>query len=258
MARSIRAGIVIGALLGGIFGSGSGAIGSDQFDSHFRSRPPHFVPNSQRFWDNSKNWTTNFGPAYRDTVEKVENLVPCTGTYALCFHSGSEPLPCEIDRSGRFADCTCTVQREINFVLISAILNYKVYLDTIAKCGVDGSGCTKPDEAPVCEAIRKRKLIRGADVISTFSGKLRSQFEDLPASGSDAATEPTICPKGPYAGCMTAPCERTSSDEAVCTCPVFYGPFQLTGEGVECTLDDGLVNSASYSPALDTTSDEAD
>jgi hypothetical protein len=34
---------------------------------------PQFVPNSQSVWDSSKNWTANFGPAYRDTVESPCN-----------------------------------------------------------------------------------------------------------------------------------------------------------------------------------------
>ncbi|MBN9507979.1 MAG: hypothetical protein J0I21_02555 [Alphaproteobacteria bacterium] len=28
------------------------------------------MPNAQSFWDNPKNATTNYGPAYRDTVER--------------------------------------------------------------------------------------------------------------------------------------------------------------------------------------------
>ena len=66
----------------------------------------HFVPDSQAFWDDSKHWTTNYGPAYRDTNEAPSNFLPCTGQYALCFNSGPEPLPCELDSSGRFANCS--------------------------------------------------------------------------------------------------------------------------------------------------------
>ena len=52
-----------------------------------QSRPPdHFVPNSQEFWDFSKNWTTNYGPAYRDVVvEARSNFLACTSQFALCF-----------------------------------------------------------------------------------------------------------------------------------------------------------------------------
>ena len=243
--RLMRASIVVGALLSGVFASAS--------DARDRHHPwlPHFVPNSLQFWDNSKSWTTNYGPAYRDTVEKIENFVPCTGHYALCFHSGPEPLPCELERGGRFADCTCTIEDGVNFVLISSILNYRVYLDTIDQCGADGSGCSgEPDKAPVCKAIADGRLIREADYISTYSPEAQTSIETTLANGPDDP-EVTICPKGPYAGCMTAPCKATGAGDAVCSCPVFYGPFQLTQADAQCTLDDRLVWSSAYSPALD-------
>ena len=258
----MRVPVVLGVLLGGIFTLGSEALSTDRLASHLpswldlrdlarHSRSPNFEPNSLLFWDFSKNWTTNYGPAYRDTVEAVENLVPCTGRYALCFHSGAEPFPCKPDRRGRFADCKCTVEEGINFVLISGILNYEVYRETVEVCGADGSDCfDAPDKAPVCKAIAEGKLLRGADLISTFSADVQSDFEALLTSGP-AAQEPTICPKGPYAGCMTAPCRQTKAGDAVCSCPIFWGPFQLTGTGAQCALEGGLVNSASYSPALD-------
>lgn len=239
MAGLTRLSIVLSALLGVVVASGSSALSAN------------LVPNSLRFWDFSENWTTNFGPAYRDTIEGIENLVPCSGRYALCFHSGPEPLPCEVDHRGRFANCTCTVEEETNYVLISAILNYEVYLDTIMECGVDGSGCSELDTAPVCTAIKEGKLIPGADLISTFSSEVQMDLEIL-LEPDQVTLEPTLCPKGPYAGCMTAPCRETRSGDAVCSCPVFWGPFQLTGEGANCTLGDDLVNSASYAPVLDT------
>jgi hypothetical protein len=260
MARLMRLSIVLSALLGAICAPGSAALSADRSISQLGSGSDapgstwwfrHFVPNSQRFWDDSKHWTTNYGPAYRDTVEGIKNLVPCTGRYALCFHSGPEPLPCELDRSGRFANCKCTVEERINYVLITAILNYKVYLDTIKVCGADGSDCSEPDTAPVCKAIAEGKLIPGADLISTFSTEVQSDFGTALASAA-GTPEVTICPKGPYAACMTAPCRQTRSGDAVCSCPVFWGPFQLTGARANCTLDPGLVNSASYTPVLDT------
>lgn len=206
---------------------------------------PHFVPNSQEFWDNSENWTTEYGPAYRDTVENLSNMVPCTGDYALCFTSGPEPLPCKLTKDGRFANCTCTAQTGINYVLITAILNYQVYLDTVNFCGLDGSGCALPDTAPVCKAIRDRKLIPGADLISTFSPDSRTAIGDALATGP-----PTKCPKGPYAGCMTAPCKTKKGGDPECSCPVFWGAFQLTQTGVSCDLGDDLVWSSSFSPLL--------
>jgi hypothetical protein len=213
---------------------------------------PKFVPNSQEFWDNSKNWTTNYGPAYRDTVltSKADGayFVPCTGTYALCFHSGPAPLPCEKTADGRFANCKCPVETGVNWVLITAILNYEVYQQTLNVCGADGSGCVKmPDKAPVCSAIKSGALIPGANAISTFS---RDNVTEIAArlNSAEAPTPPTICPKGPYAGCMTAGCKTTSAGYAECACPVFYGPFQLTQANASCSLGGDLVWSAAYTP----------
>jgi hypothetical protein len=207
---------------------------------------PHFVPNSQEFWDNSENWTTEYGPAYRDTVESPTNMVPCTSDYALCFTSGPEPLPCTLKKDGRFAKCTCTAQTGLNFVLISAILNYQVYLDTVQVCGLDGSGCAlDPDKAPVCKAIKDRKLIPGADLISTFSPSSQTAIGDALTTGPG-----TVCPKGPYAACMTAPCKAKKGKNPECSCPVFWGSFQLTPTDAQCDLGDDLVWSSSFSPRL--------
>jgi hypothetical protein len=209
--RSVRTSMVVVALLCSVLAFSTEALGLD-----FGFFPPliHFVPNSQAFWDHSKNWTTNFGPAYRDTVERPENMVPCTGQYALCFHSGPEPLPCRLTFDGRFANCRCPIEEGLNFVLINAILNYPVYLDTIAVCGTDGSKCSVPDTAPVCQVIRDGRLIPGADFISTFSSEVRADIAAL--HDGSAAADVTICPKAPYAACMTAPCRATWTGDAEC------------------------------------------
>jgi hypothetical protein len=217
----------------------------------FCGPPVHFVPNSQSFWDFSKNWTTNYGPAYRDTVLARSNFVACTGQYALCFESGPPPLPCKLSDDGRFANCKCVVKTGLNFVLLTAILNQKVYQDTVKVCGPDGSRCgvSHTNRAPVCKAMQDGTLIPGADVISDYSpdvrGKLESALNDVPKPPL------TICPKAPYAGCMTAPCEFTYSSNAECSCPIFWGIFQLVADHAECTLEDDLVYSASYDPSKD-------
>lgn len=220
-------------------------------DSAAGASAAHFVPNSQAFWDFSKNWSTNYGPNYRDTVEKASNFLPCTGQYALCFSSGPEPLPCRLRPDGRFADCKCTVESGRNYVLMTAILNYRVYQETVKVCGADGSACAAvPDKAPVCRAIKEGRLIPGADVISTFSTKGASALAAARlAAGSASAL--TICPKAPYAGCMTAPCRMTNGGYAQCSCPVFWGVFQLGQSNAQCTLADHLVWSASYAPQVD-------
>ena len=98
--RSMRISAVIAVLVGAALATATTAAAG----------PPHFLPKSQAFWDDSKNWTTAYGPAYRDNVEKVENMVPCTGKFALCFHSGPEPAPCTLTKDGRFANCECTLE----------------------------------------------------------------------------------------------------------------------------------------------------
>jgi hypothetical protein len=212
----------------------------------------HFVPNSQRFWDFSKNWPTNFGPAYRDTVTAPSNFLPCTGEYALCAESGPEPLPCRLESDGRFAKCKCVVQTGLNFVQITAILNEQVYRDTVSVCGADGAQCVAvPNKAPVCKALNDGTLIPGADVISDFNPGSQSGLAALTTNGG-GQTSVTVCPKAPYAGCMTAPCKIKKSGDAECSCPIFWGIFQLPEADAQCSLGNKLVWSASYVPALDT------
>jgi hypothetical protein len=242
----------LGALLFAIGAISTQASCGTPDASPTQGAPIHFVPNSQRFWDYSKNWPTNFGPAYRDTVTAPSNFLPCTGEYALCAESGPEPLPCRLNADGRFAKCKCVVQTGLNFVQITSILNEKVYQDTVSVCGVDGALCvTVPNKAPVCKALNDGTLIPGADVISDFNPSSQSSVAALTINGGDQ-TSATVCPKAPYAGCMTAPCKIKKSGEAECSCPIFWGVFQLPEADAQCSLGDHLVWSASYVPALDT------
>jgi len=208
----------------------------------------HFVPNDQSFWDNSENWTTDYGPAYRDTVELPENMVACRGPFALCFTSGPEPYPCKPTKDGRFAECTCTAQNGLNFVLINAILNYDVWLATVKKCGPTGSGCglDNVNKAPVCDAIKSGKFIKGADLISTFDPSAKTVIEDILMEN---VPPPQVCTNAPYAACMTAACKQKRGEDPVCTCPVFYGVFQLPTPGATCDAGRGLIPSASFAPA---------
>jgi hypothetical protein len=211
--------------------------------------PVHFVPNSQAFWDFSKNWSTNYGPNYRDTVEAPTNFLPCTGVFALCASSGPAPLPCRLSPDGRFANCRCPVHSGRNYVVITSILNYKVYQATVKKCGADGRRCASPDTAPVCQAIKQGQLIPGANLISTFSPSPAAALGQSHLSAPAKSSGLTICPKAPYAGCMTAPCKMTASGFAQCSCPVFWGPFQVPKANAQCELGDHLVWSGSYDPS---------
>ena len=218
-----------------------------------RGKITHFVPNSQEFWDFSKNWTTNFGPAYRDTAVGPSGFLPCTGQYALCFHSGPKPLPCRLTDDGRFANCKCTVQTGLNFVPITGILNSDVYQryrqrvrcrwQRLHHASRQGSRL-QGDRRRQADSGRGRNLHLSARAIKSDLVEL---FTPAPAK-----PKLTICPKAPYAGCMTAPCKITDSGpRANVSCPIFWGIFQLTGAGARCTLGDDLVNSASYAPARD-------
>jgi hypothetical protein len=207
-----------------------------------------FVPDSLLFWDNSKNWTTNFGPAYRDVAEQPSQFLKCSSQFALCFESGPEPLPCTLSPDGRSADCKCLVFNKTNYVLLTAILNYPVYQQTFQQCVNSASGCPGTNSAPVCGYLPGGALIPGADVISTYDPLTQETL--VKAMNGTGPT--TTCPKGPFAGCMTAPC--TLDDDrhtATCKCPVFTGRFTLAGSGATCSLGGNLVPSASYIPRLD-------
>ena len=171
--------------------------------------------------------TTACGPAFADIIIQQSNFLPCLGgPIALCYYSGPEPETCVVVPGGGFANCECfEIPYGLYFVLINAILNLDIYNDTIAVCGTEGEMCTKPNSAPVCDAINNGTFIQGTDVISTFS------FECIPEEGIGS----TCCTNGNcsqqatlYAGCMTAPCTRTAEDGIVnCECPTFPGPFQI-------------------------------
>jgi len=208
-----------------------------------------FVPDSRDFFDNSYNWTTNYGPAYRGTVETPTQFLGCSTQFALCFHSGPEPYPCTLSADGQTANCLCTVATATNYTLIDGILNYPIYQQTVQQCGPDGSGCPNVGQALVCSYLQGGTLIPGANVISTYDTESRAEILKALASGAPKYTE---CVKQPYAECMTAPCLLNNDGTANCKCPVFYGNFQLTGSNNQCSPGPGLVPSASYIPVLDT------
>lgn len=216
------------------------------------TRPPryvHFVPNTFRFWNDPRFATTldPRKPAYADVADAPSNFLPCQGgPFALCYYSGpdgspaSEDLSCRLTPDGRFANCRCyEIPYGTYFVLNTAILNYAVYLETLEECGREGLGCRAINSAPVCDYINENRFIPGADLVSTFG------LECVPTDGlgstSCSAAEP------PYAGCMTAPCQRTSEPGIVeCSCPVFDGPYQVGQDDVSCDLGDDLVWSAAF------------
>ena len=226
-------------------------------------RQVHFVPNTFLFWNNPLFATTKlpqgctgknctYVPAYANILLQNSNFLQCKGgPFALCYYSGpseggtgSADLSCELTPDGKFANCNCyQIPYGTYFVDINAILNYGVYLQTVATCGKDGSRCQhQPNMAPVCNYINNQTLIPGADLLSAFS------FDCIPTNGLGI----TNCEQAPYAGCMTAPCYRTSDTAKTgivqCSCPVYNGPYQVGEDYQECTLGDDLVWSAAYNP----------
>ncbi|MEM8963897.1 MAG: hypothetical protein AAGD38_20605 [Acidobacteriota bacterium] len=193
--------------------------------------------------------TTVYGPAAADVITASTNFLACTqGTYALCYYAGAKGAPCKLDEDGSTAHCQCEVFQasadEPYYVDINAILNTCIYVETIAACGHDGSLCTEPDSAPVCDYIAANKFNPDAQVISTFSFQTVGDFNIgcTDCSGDQA---------GVYAGCMTAPCTRGNADnQAICACPTFDGPYQFgrRGEQYTCNAGEGLVWSAAYNP----------
>jgi hypothetical protein len=223
----------------------AGCNGSGGGSSSQSSGIVHFVPNSHAFWSDPANWTTTYGPAYADITLASTNFVPCRGgPYALCYYSGpssgAQDLSCKLTADGKYANCQCyDIPYGVYFVDINAILNHKVYEETVAQCGSDGSQCGTLNSAPVCQQVSQGTLMPGAKIYSTFS------FDCVPTNGIGE----TDCSQAPYAGCMTAPCTKTSQSGIVqCSCPVFAGPYQVGQNDQACTLGDDLVWSAAYAP----------
>jgi hypothetical protein len=209
-----------------------------------------YVPNNNDFWDYSKHWSTEYGPNYADVnTNLTRNMMPCElpahKEYALCSESGPDPLACKVEKGSRFAICKCIIKQGLGFVNIHAILNHQAYVKTVEACGHDGARCIDTaNKAPICQNVIKNTVIPGADLTSMWSPTFR---DSLTASR-------TSCPRGPYLGCMTAPCKiRKVNGErfAFCSCVVMYGKFQLSAPGASCNLPDGLLWSASYTPSLD-------
>jgi len=218
--------------------------------------------------------------AWADVSEKPDNFLACrlsrTGPTALCFYSGVPGSPyftpkCTFSQAKNAAECDCykisAAETTYSYVLITSILNKKVYDETVAACGADGKGCrnytlpgdpTKP-EAPVCDAIRNKTLFSGASIISDYSDKI-PELANVEGKGS------TVCPTGGganlYAGCMTAPCKRTGKTDKMtglpivkCTCPTYNGPNQVGNPqlpvgGYSCSPTPFVWSSSyTYSPA---------
>ncbi len=220
--------------------------------------------------------------AWADVIVEPENFLACplvdTGPIALCYYSGVPKGPestpsCTFSQRKYAAQCDCyqisagvPAGARYSYVLITGILNKKVYEETVTACGRNGRKClnavnlhaNKPNIplAPVCDAIRNRTMFSDADVISDYSPALMSTLgpnenTDCPMTGEGDANL--------YAACMTAPCKSTGKIDQVpglplvkCTCPTYYGPNQvgnpqLAEGGYSCSPTPHVWSSA-YNP----------
>ncbi len=204
-------------------------------------------------------WTTLLGPAAADVHTAKENFLKCNkGEYALCYYSGAPGMPCRVDEVTGTATCRCQVftasDSKPQMITIGAIQNTCVYIETVAKCGVDGSGCTEVNSAPVCKYLENGTFNPTTDLVSTFSLQKVASPED--GSGGHFDLGCKDC-EGVYAGCMTAPCYgRTESPEngntyTECECPLARGPYQYGRGGDQWSCDAGtdLTWSAAFDPA---------
>lgn len=222
--------------------------------------------------------------AWANVTLQASNFLACrletTGPIALCYYSGVPGSPndtpgCVLSADKKTAECDCYKISENNpagatysYVDINAILNKKVYLQTTAACGKDGSKClnganvgTNPGlrEAPVCLSIRNKRLFPGADVVSDYTPILIS------SKGVTSYECPTSGTSNIYAGCMTAPCRATDRTDpstglpiVSCTCPTYDGPNQvgnpqISAGGYSCSPDPNVWSSAYTPPTMPTT-----
>ena len=182
--------------------------------------------------------------AAEDAYSQLSNFLRCdSGPYALCYYSGADPLPCDLNEADGTGDCQCQIFeasiKDPMYVEIGGILNKCIYDETVAQCGEDGSKCKnmcfgrtdlaecdgateKHREAVVCDYIRNGQFDPGAEYISTFSlAKVLVPGSDEQFKlGSNGET-------GRYAGCMTASCTGLTVDEVnggsytTCACPLW-------------------------------------
>ncbi|MEY3082322.1 MAG: hypothetical protein RJA94_2307 [Pseudomonadota bacterium] len=237
--------------------------------------------------NNCKTTNTSSSCAWANVTLQSSNFLACrledTGPIALCYYSGvpgstvsgstTDTPGCVLSADKKTATCECYQISKDNpagatysYVDINAILNKAVYLQTIKVCGKDGSKClnganvaTNPKmrQAPVCNAIRKKTLFPGADVVSDYTPIL------IPSKGETSYDCPTSGTSNIYAGCMTAPCRATGRTDpstglplVSCECPTFDGPNQVGNPLIEqvanCSPDPYVWSSAYKPPTMPT------
>lgn len=151
-------------------------------------------------------------------------LVPCKGTYALCYYA-----KCKLNDDGT-ADCGCVLFNEgdsYSFVNVNHIYPTALQEETLAKCPNGLASCLHND-APICQAMQ-------STLMSTFNtGEPLFNF---------VGTLP--CGKGKFANCMTALCkEKVAFDGSpiTCKCRVREEDFTIAKtSNNSCKLPAGIV-----------------
>ncbi len=229
-------------------------------------------------------WTTEYGTASANIILSTTNFLSCSSSaYALCYYSGSDgktkgkdgkplpALPCKLSKDDpNYAECRCYVESGNSYVDLHSISNTEAYIETIRVCGTDGAKCRNMVSdaaekltaqlgvttnslaaAPVCSYLQANQndlapMAPKAQLISTFSFAEAKRYG---ITSKSCVTTPAL-----YAGCMTASCayeldkNNKPTKFAICKCPTYTGPFQIGPTDQSCTLADGNVWSASYTP----------
>lgn len=151
-------------------------------------------------------------------------LVPCNGTYALCYYA-----KCKLNTDGT-ADCGCVLFNEkdsYSFVNVNHIYPQSLQDATLEKCPNGLASCLH-NEAPICQTMQTK-------LMSTFNtGEPLFKF-----AGS------YTCSKGKFANCMTAVCEEKMAFDGspiTCKCRIHEENFTIAKtNNSSCELPVGIV-----------------
>lgn len=197
---------------------------------------------------NSTGKLPKYPPQY-DIATAYDQFLPCdTESYALCYYApcaakrGSGkygPMPWEKDPFTSTCLAGCLPGKGHNYVLQTSILNPLVKAATDAACPHGSTSCNASNSAPVCKYVDDPKKFYAKlpivpDVLSTFG---------LDYFRKEQFGNGKICPIGPFAGCMTAPCWNepivimNQTFPITCACPLVTAPFQLgtTDPSIPCS-----------------------
>jgi hypothetical protein len=169
------------------------------------------------------------GPAAAQTSQP-QPFVVCTGQHALCSFADH----CQLSSDGKTANCDCWDVNDTYIVRTSAILDPNAKQATLAAC-TTAHPCNT-DQAPVCQSIANNQF-----AVNGVTPARVSAFSYVDFCGK---FKPVTCDSGPWASCMTAPCEPNRKDPnkpLTCTCPVANGPF--LGLQGHCAQPTGTVMS---------------